>query len=149
MNHEKTLRALDRIIARMDRQTRRRSRPSLIAPVALAIGLVLADVLLTKIVPMAWETLLPHGLEQASHFRGWPGLVWRLAVYGNTHQGTVQAGILVVSVVGLFIGWCVRPLKLVVWLAAVGVIAMNAGILIVMLRTSMNATADAAGIDLF
>lgn len=147
MNH-RTWRSLDKIQQDLERQGRRRSGRVSTAPVVLALGLVLADVILTYLVPVIWESLLPDGLDQADSLVGLPGLVWRAAVSCQRHQGMIRVAIGVVIVVGLVGGLRARPLRQVTWLAAVGVILLNAVILIVTLQTSLRATARAAGIDL-
>jgi hypothetical protein len=146
MNRD-ALRSLARIVDRMERQASRPRRRFSTAPIVLGLGLVLADALLAKLVPMLWETLLPHGLEQAEALRGWPGLVWRGSVLCQTRQTPVLIGIAAAVVVGLLCGSAGRPLRFLVWVSAAGVIALNAAILIVTMQTSLRATASAAGLD--
>lgn len=144
-----TLRSLDRALDKLDRQHRRPRRRFSTAPFVLGFGLIVADLLLTRLVPMVWESLLPGGLEQAATLRGWPALVWRSAVYCHVHQGPVQVFIglaFVLSVLLSFLGG--RPLRIVVWLSAAGIILINAGILVVTLQSSLRATAASAGLDL-
>jgi hypothetical protein len=147
MNRD-ALRSLSRIVDRMERQAARPRRRFSTAPIVLGLGLVLADALLTKLVPMLWETLLPHGLEQAETLRGWPGLVWRGSVFCQTRQPVVALGIAAAVVVGLFCGSAGRPMRFLVWCSAAGAIALDAAILIVTIQTSLRATASAAGLDL-
>jgi hypothetical protein len=146
--NEQTRKVLDRLQRDSERSSRRRPRRFTTAPLVLALGLILADVLLTRIVPMIWETLLPGGLEQADHLVGWAGLVWRAAVYCHFHQRPVQVAIGVATVGGLLACRGGRLLRIAVWLSAVGVIALNAAILIVTIRTSLQVTARSAGLDL-
>jgi hypothetical protein len=42
-----------------------------------------------------------------------------------------------------------RPFRLAVWLSAVAVIALNAGILLITLQTGYRVNAAAAGLDLY
>lgn len=139
------LKSLDRILDRMERRGRRPRARVTTAPVVLAAGLVLAYLLLTRLVPVLWESLLPHGLEQAAGLRGWPGLVWRAAVFCHWHPRAVWTAIGATLVTGLLVGGLARPLRVLVWLAAVGVIVADAGILVIALQTSLKLTVDAAG----
>ena len=106
----------------------------------LAIGLILGDLMLTRLVPAVWESVLPHGLEQARTFRGWPGLVWHSAVYCHAYPQRVWVVIGAAVVASLIVSFGVRPLRFLVWLSAVGVIVINAGILYITLQTSMSST---------
>jgi hypothetical protein len=143
-----SLKSLDKLLNRMERQSRRGRGRISTAPFVLTLGLILADVMLTRLVPMIWEALLPHGLEQVATFRGWPALIWRSAVFCTMHQRPVLIAIGVAFVVSCLISFRVRPLRMVVWLSAAAVIALNAAILLVTIQTSMRATAAVAGIDL-
>lgn len=144
-----TLRSLDRALDRLERQAGRPRRRFSTSPFVLGIGLAVGDVLLTRLVPMVWASLLPGGLEQAATLRGWPALVWRAAVYCHVHQGPVQAAIGVAVVVSLLLSFMGgRPLRIVVWLCAVGVILADAGILVVTIQSSLSATAADVGLDL-
>ena len=140
-----TLRSFDKILDRMGRQGRRPRGRISTAPVVLAAGLVMAHVMLTRLVPRVWATILPYGLDQAATFRGWPGLVWRAAVYGHDHERHVLLAVGVVFAASLAAGYLFRPARWLVWIAAVCVIALNAGILFVTMQTSLGATASAAG----
>jgi hypothetical protein len=140
--------ALDRIQRGLDRRERRARGRVSTAPLILALGLLLADVLLAYLVPMIWESLLPQGLEQADRLGGWPGLIWRGAVYCRLQQRAALLGIAVAAVAGALAGRLGRPLRFAVWLSAVGVILLDAAILIVTIRTSLRLTAAAAGLDL-
>jgi hypothetical protein len=142
------LRSHDTIVQGMEDRARRSRRRVSTAPLVLTLGLVLADMLLAYLVPMIWESLLPQGLEQADRLGGWPGLVWRAAVFCQTHQRAIPFGIVAAGAVGLLACRLARPLRHLVWLSAVGVIALNAAILIVTIHTSLRATAAAAGFDL-
>lgn len=143
-----TWKSLEKIQQRIERRERRVRRPFSTAPVVLAIGLVLADVMLGYLVPTIWESLLPQGLDQAAGLRGWPGLVWRGVLYCHQHQRTVQIAIGAAVVFGFIACSRGRMLRFAVWLSAVGVIVLNAGILIITLQTSLRATAASAGLDL-
>lgn len=144
MNQD-SLKSLDRLLNKMERSQKRPRGGISTAPAVLAVGLVVGYLILTRLVPSAWDSLLPHGLEQARTFRGWPGLVYRSAAYCHAYPSRVWVAIGAVVVASLFVSFCVRPLRFLVWLSAVGVIVANAGILYVTLQTSMRATLDGAG----
>ncbi len=141
-----TERALDRLLQKMARPPRtRRSRFST-APVVIALGLVLGYQLLVRLVPRVWGELLPGGMRQARFLRGWPGLVGNLAWSCHLHFSAVLViGGLFVAGAILVSGW-LRPLRFLVWLAAIGVILADAGIVYVTLRAALETTADASGI---
>jgi hypothetical protein len=146
--NDKTLKALDRALDKLERASnrqQRRGRPST-APIVLAIGLVLGYQLLVRLVPKVWASLLPGGLDQAAQFRGWPGLVARLSVTCQQNfTATIAVGAGIVIAAYLWGRW-VRPLRFLVWLAALAVIVLDAGIIYVTLRSSMEATFEGAGI---
>jgi hypothetical protein len=141
-----TTKALDRILKQMSKPPRApRSRFS-IAPVILGIGLVVGYQLTSRLVPMVWGSMLPGGLDQARHFRGWPGLVWVLAVHCHRDFAGTVAILAAIGGLGLVMATLARPLRPIVWLMAAGVIAADAGIVYVTLRTSIEATAQNVGI---
>src|SRR4051794_28611003 len=76
-----TSRALDRVLRQMSRPPRVRPSRFSTAPIILGLALGLGYLLLSRLVPMYWSAMLPYGLPQANTFRGWPGLVWALAVH--------------------------------------------------------------------
>jgi hypothetical protein len=141
-----TLRKFDKMLARMDRRAKRPPRRFLMSPIALVAGLVLGEQLLVRFVPMVWETFLPGGLEQADFLRGWPGLLWRLAVSCHVNQPAVFVGIGVVGLVAWMLGGRNIVFRFLVRLGAFGVILLDACIVIVTLATSYRITADNSGI---
>ena len=143
-----TMRTFDRILNRMERRADRPVRRFTASPFVLGFGLILADILLTKQVPMMWATLLPGGLEQASRFRGWPGLIWNLSILLQERQAHVQMGIGVVAFLALILSYRMRTMRFLVWLCAVGIIALNAAVLVITLRASMAASALDLGMGL-
>jgi hypothetical protein len=139
-----TARALDRLLKKMDRPPRRRRFST--APLVMGLGLVLGYQLLVRLVPRVWSTTLPGGLGQARFLRGWPGLVYRLALFCyRDFSAVLLVGGLLVAAAVVVSGW-LRPLRFLVWLAAVAVILADAGIVYVTLRTALEATAAASGI---
>src|SRR5579883_1614443 len=115
----KTLKALDRAIERMDRLAKRRRGGFSTAPIMLGLGLTLGYQLLVRFVPMVWASLLPEGLSQVSHLRGWPGLVWRLASLCHANFTIMAAMMAVIVAAGFLVSSRLRPLRFLVWLAAV------------------------------
>jgi hypothetical protein len=142
------LKTLERMLDQLERRARRPKRRISTAAIVLALGLVLADVLLTWLVPTVWAQLLPGGLDQAALLRGWPGLVWHAAVYCHFRQSHVQIAIAALSVFCFLLSYRVHPVRYVVWVAAVGVIVLNALILFVTMQTCLRATAADAGFPL-
>ena len=90
--------------------------------------------------------LRPGGLRSAPELVGWPGLVWRLAVACHSYEPFVFAGIGAVSLVAL--GPCGRSrvCALLTRLAALGVIVLDAGVVLITLWVSYRITAEASGI---
>lgn len=141
-----TSRALDRLLQQMARPPRQRRKRVSTAPLVVALGLVLGYQLLVRLVPQVWGEMLPGGMDQARSFRGWPGLVGNLAwsCHQNFAAALVIGGLFVAGTI-LVSGW-LRPLRFLVWLAAIGVILADAGIVYVTMRTALEATAAASGI---
>jgi hypothetical protein len=128
---------------------RRASRPPWRFPTAALVltgGLLLGHQLLVRFVPMVWEALLPGGLDAASTLNGWPGLLWRTAVFSHVHQAGILAAIVGVGVVSLVMGGRSFLFRLLLRLAALSVIVLDAGIVMVALKVSYRATADASGL---
>jgi hypothetical protein len=148
--NDKTLRALDRALDRLERASQRERRRAgfSTAPIVLGLGLILGYQLLVRFVPRVWAALLPGGLEQAGHLGGWPGLVLRLAVVCHQHFFGVCVFMGSVVAAGLMLGRGNRLLRAFVWVAAVAVILLDAGIIYVVLRASMQATLEGAGFEL-
>ncbi len=142
-----TLKSFDRLLSRMERRANRPVRRLTASPFVLGFGLVLADLLLTRLVPAVWENTLPGGLEQAATLRGWPAILWRAAVFCHWRQGQVQAGIGAVAALALVLGYRYRPVRFFVWLLAAGVIVLNAAIIALTLRTGLAASALNLGIE--
>jgi hypothetical protein len=80
--------------------------------------------------------MLPGGLTQAATFRGVPGLVYRLARWAYGDFGRVVL-VIVAAVVGSVLvgrlGWVFR---FGVWVAAIGVVLLDALLLVVILRVA-------------
>jgi hypothetical protein len=137
MNQE-TLRKLDRVLNRLDRGARRPRSRSPLAAIYLTLALILGYQLLVRFVPMVWSALLPEGLAQAEEFRGWPGLIYRLGWICRGHFGPVLVTLAGVSLAGFVLSrgpWLARVL---VWLAAVGLVLVDAGIVFVAVMTCVN-----------
>ena len=139
-------RAVDRLMRQMNKPPRARKSRFSIAPVILALGLVLGFQLLSRLVPHVWESMLPGGLDQARQFRGWAGLVWASAVHCHRDSTGAIAILATIGGVGFLLSTFVRPLRPIVWLMAIATIGVDAGIVYVTLRTAIEATAQQAGI---
>ena len=128
--------ALDRMEAALDRPARRRRRGFSTAPFVVAGGLTLGYQLLVRLVPMLWANILPGGFEEGARFQGLPHLVWWMAWFCHLRFAVVLlASCLIVGTsFALGRGPLTRPMA---WLMAVGVIVLNAAILLIALRTGM------------
>ena len=133
--------ALDRIERALDRSGRRRRRGFSTAPIVLGSGLILAYQLLVRLVPSLWAQILPGGFEQGSRLSGSSRIVWQMAWFCHLRFPVVLIGVAAVVGVGLLLGRhpASRP---VAWLLAVVTILLDAAILVIALKTGM----DAAGV---
>lgn len=143
-----TQKALDRLLSKMERTARRPRRSVPTSPFVLGLGLIVGNLLLVRFVPMVWASFLPGGLDSAPRLRGWPGLVWNLAVFCYARQPTVYLGIGAVVVATLLVGTWLRPVRWITWIGALTVIALDAGILFIAMRTSYAATIEQSGLDI-
>jgi hypothetical protein len=109
---------------------------------------MLADGLLVRFVPMVWASVLPNGLDSARRLVGWPGVVWRLALFCHFNQPVVLVFIAIALVGGLFLGYLFRPVRWLTWLAALGMIVINALILYVTLHAGLQATVEQSGLPI-
>lgn len=141
-----TARAIDRLMRQASRPRRERKSRFSIAPVILAIGLTLGYQLTSRLVPMVWGSMLPGGLTQAQTFRGWPGLIWTLALQCHRNFATALFWLVAIGATGFVLAIFARPLRPIVWLMALATILIDAGIVYVTLRTAIEATAMQAGI---
>lgn len=141
-----TARALDRVLRQMSRPPRARKTRFSTAPIVLALGLVVGYQLTARLVPKYWAAMLPGGLDQARFFRGWPGLLWASSVRCHLDFPGSAGLLAAIGASGFFLSTFVRPLRPVVWLMVAGTIAIDAGIVYVMIRTALEATARNAGI---
>lgn len=135
-----TLKALDRALRRLGREPRRRRTGSLRGPIYLTIGLSLGFVLLARFVPLVWSATLPGGLAQVGELSGLPGLIWRLGFICRERSAQTLIVLGGIAVVGLAASRGPLPLRFLVWLAAAGVILLDAGIVFVAVMTSLQAT---------
>lgn len=138
--------AVDRLLRRLDRGARRPRPRFPVAAVYLALGLIVGYQLLVRFVPLVWSSLLPGGMGQAAALPGWAGLVGRLATLCRHRFEPVALLLTVVAVAGFVLGRGPWPLRLLVWLAAVGVVLLDAGIVLVAILTSLQATAQGSGL---
>jgi hypothetical protein len=125
MNPE-TWKSFDRALARMERRERRSRRRLSTAPLILAAGLGLGDLLLVWLVLRVWPALL--AADPGEVLRGWPRLVWVLAGVCQARQGPILYGIVAVALVGLILCYTIRPMRILAWAAALAVVLADAGI---------------------
>jgi hypothetical protein len=142
---EQTLKSIDKALEKLARPPRKRPRRFSVAPIYLGLGLLLADQLLVRFVPMVWASALPGGIEQANLLHGWPRLVWALSRLFSLRSAEVIAILGTIAVIG-FIVSLVRPLRPFVWLAAIAVVACDAAILILAVKTAMDLTMHQVGL---
>ena len=139
--NDPTAHALDRIERALDRSGRKRRRGFSTSPIVLAIGLVLAYQLLVRLVPSLWAQILPAGFARGAMLSGPSRLVWQMAWFCHLRFPVVLVGVVALIGVGLLLGRhpASRP---VAWLLAVATILLDAAILVIALKTGM----DAAGV---
>lgn len=135
-----TSRAMDRVLRSMERarQPRRRRFPR--SALMMGLGLVLAEQILVRLVPRIWDATLPGGVDQAAHFNGLPGLIYRAALACHRNPGPplwIIGGLTIIAILVSRLGW---PFRVLVWLAAVGTILLNAAILAITLQAAMAAS---------
>jgi hypothetical protein len=140
------MKALERALDRLAKPPKRRAGWFSIAPIYLGLGLVLGYILLVRLVPMIWSALLPGGIEQAQHLTGLPAVVWRLSVLFRVRSEGVVLILGGLVGAGFLVSTLLRPLRFLVWLAAVALVLVDAGILIVTIKTALEATMQGAGI---
>jgi hypothetical protein len=143
--NKKEMRALERAMSRLARPPKRRASWFSLAPIYLALGLIVGFALLVIFVPMLWSALLPGGLEQTERLFGLPALVWRLSLLLRLRSQTAVMILAGLAVSGFVVSTILRPLRFLVWLAAIGVVVLDAGILIVTIKTALEATMHGAG----
>ncbi|WP_406695387.1 hypothetical protein V5E97_30620 [Singulisphaera sp. Ch08] len=137
---QETLRKLDRLLNQLDRKVRRPRSRFPMAAIYLTLALILGYQLLVRFVPMVWSTLLPEGLAQAENLSGWPGLIYRLGWICHTHYELVLVALGCISIAGFVLSWGPWPARVLVWLAAVGFVLVDAGIVFVAIMTCVNLT---------
>ena len=140
--NDRTLKALERELDRLERRNRRSGRRITASSLALVAGLFLGDFLLASLIPHVWPTLL--GSDPGLSLRGWPLVVWRVSQLCLAHQPGIVAGLVAFSLVALGLTYRVRLVRPLVWLAALGVVFLDAGIL----ASTMLACLQAAGVSL-
>jgi len=138
--NERTLRKLDRLLERLDRQGRRPRRAFPLSAIYLALGLVLGYQLLVRFVMLVWAALLPGGLARTEFLSGPPALVWRLSLFCHDNFEKVLMILGAVGITGLVLARGPWPARLLAWLAAVGVVLADAAIVLVTIKTCLDAT---------
>ena len=117
------------------------------APVALALAVLVGYQIVARFVPMTWASILPGGLEKARFFRGWPGLIWALSVQSHRNLPGTAGTLAAIVAIGFGLSLFARPLRPVVWLVALAAVLADAGIVYVTLRVAVEATAREAGLS--
>lgn len=128
-----TAKALERALRALERSHRPRRRFTL-TPLMTALGLALAYILLTILLPRVWSTTLPGGLETATRFQGWPGLIWRLAVVSHQHFVGFCAVCGAIFLISILLTRGGVAGRFVAWLLAVSIVLLNGLILYVTIR---------------
>jgi type II secretory pathway component PulF len=136
--NDSTRHALDRIESALNRSARKRRLGFSTSPIVLALGLILAYQLLVRLVPSLWSQILPGGFEQGARLSGPSWLVWRMAWFCHQRFPIVLAGAVAMVVLGLVLVRkpATRP---VVWLLGVASIIADGAILVIALKTGMDA----------
>ncbi|MEO6810313.1 MAG: hypothetical protein ABI353_14450 [Isosphaeraceae bacterium] len=141
-----TARKLDRVLRQLARRSRLKPRRFSTAPLIVALGFVTGYQSLARLVPRVWAATFPGGLEQAETLFGWPSLVWRLSTACRFHFLEVVIVMGMVTTLAFVTSTWLRPLRFLVWFAAIALILIDAGILVVTIRTALAVTADASGL---
>jgi hypothetical protein len=133
----RTLRSLEQMLDRLERGHRRSGRRLSAATLALVAGLFLGDLLLAVLVPRVWPVLL--GTDPGVALRGWPLFVWRLSELSVRHQQGILVALLTFSLVTVMLSYRLRFVRLLVWVAALGVVFADAGILLATILACLQA----------
>jgi hypothetical protein len=141
MNHQ-NWKSLEQLLDQLDRRSQRSSRRITPAALVLVAGLFLGYLLLATLVPQVWPALL--ATEPGEALRGWPLLVWRTSEFCLAHRSGILAGLVAVSLVVIVLTYRVGFLRPLVWLLALGVVVVDAGIL----ATTLLACLQGAGVGI-
>jgi hypothetical protein len=139
MNHQ-NWKSLERVLDRLERQSRRSGRRITPAALVVVAGLFLGYLLLAALVPQVWPALL--ATEPGEALRGWPLLVWQTSEFCLAHRSGILAVLVAVSLVVVVLTYRVGFLRPLVWLSALGVVVVDAGIL----ATTLLACLQGAGV---
>jgi hypothetical protein len=132
-----TEKALNRALRAMERSQRPRNRFSL-SPFITAIGCGMSYGLLTYLLPRVWAAALPGGLDSTLQLRGWPRLVWQLAILAHGHFVGVCVVFAVIVLLSTLLTRAGAIGKLLAWLLAVATVLVNGGILYVTIRVPVD-----------
>lgn len=139
-------RAIDRLVRQLERRSKRRAGGFSLAPVYLALGLLLGDRLLIWLVPMVWNATLPGGFDQALKLQGLGGLLAQVAWALRARSRFIELVLGGIAIAGFLVSHFVRPLRILVWLAAVAMVLVDAGIVFVTLKTALAVTTSDIGL---
>lgn len=131
--------ALNRLLRAMERSEQRQRRGPKrfpFSPITLGIGLALGIGLLSEFVPRAWPILQPGGPAMLDRLGGLPGLVWAGSRAVRVAGYPLYACVAVLTVVNLFLGRALPPIRPLFWIASVLVLAADAAIVFLTLRAA-------------
>jgi hypothetical protein len=140
-----TEKALERALRAMERSNGRRRRGFTLTPLITAIGCVFGYALLTYLLPRVWAAALPGGLRSAELLRGWPGLVWRVAVLAHAHRSGVWILLGTLVFISTLLTRAGGPGRLLAWMMAVATVAVDGGILYVTIRVPVDVVISDGG----
>lgn len=132
---------LDRMMRSLERSSRRGRKRFTLAPITLGLALLVGIALLTELLPRVWSTVLPGGLDQAAHFRGWPGLTLSVAVLLYRNRWVAIGVVAALVVAGMPVASRSGPARWAFRLMAFAAVLGDFGIVYVILSSALEATA--------
>lgn len=132
---------LDRMMRSLERSSRRGRTRFTLAPITFGLALLVGLALLTELLPRVWSAVLPGGLDQAAHFRGWPGLTLAVAVLLHRNRWVAIGVVGGLVVLGMPVASRSWPARWVFRLLAFAAVLVDFGIVYVILSSALEATA--------
>jgi hypothetical protein len=86
----------------------------------LAAGLVVGFLVLTKMLP-AMNTIVDEKVTSQQSGGGWHAIVLKLSSWVCAHQSVCMVAIAIIAVGGFVIPFLIRPMRYLVWAAALAV----------------------------
>lgn len=136
----RTLKSLDRALARMEKRQRQGPRRFPKSAITLVLALLVGHQLLARLVPMVWATAWREG--------GWGGFgpfrqtVWQVSTIMQGRDAMILWAIGAIGILSLLLGYRSMMIRRLLWIASVVVILLNAGILFSTFRTSLEAASQ-------